>query len=184
MMSRRMWNYRSTGVHFLVGGTRSLRDWESFPVLGSSSQLAAEEPLWWSLPDGNHMALFRDNKKGGFLFRSFSTDDGRTWSLPTQTNFPDATSKLNGLQLTDGRFVLVSNANPRKRDPLVLSLSDDGIVFNRMGYLTGGHRVDYPHVIEHDGFLLVAYASQKQTVEVLKISLSDLGRINNDVAAD
>jgi hypothetical protein len=180
MMSRRAWDYKKTGVQFLVGGVERLDKWESFPVLGSNSELKAEEPLWWSLPDGNLMALFRDNGRSGYLFRSFSTDNGRKWSVPVRTNFPDATSKLNGLRLKDGRYVLVSNANPKQRDPLVLSVSDDGMVFTRMGYLVGGRRVDYPHVIEHDGFLFIAFAGGKQTVEVLRIKLTDLDQIKND----
>jgi predicted neuraminidase len=72
------------------------------------------------------MALFRDNRRSGFLYRSFSTDDGRTWSRPVRTNFPDATSKVHGLRLSDGRYVLVSNANPKKRDPLTIAVSDGG----------------------------------------------------------
>jgi len=178
MMSRRPYDYKQTGVHFLVGGTRGIDQWESFPVLGSSSELAAEEPLWWVLPDGHLTALFRDNRRSGYVYRSFSTDNGRTWSQPTRTNFPDATSKLHGLRLSDGRYVLISNANPRRRDPLVLSISDDGLVFTKMAYLVGGRHVDYPHAIEHDGHLLVAFAGGKQSVEVLKIRLADLAQLD------
>ncbi|MCB0599132.1 MAG: hypothetical protein KDD28_33985, partial [Phaeodactylibacter sp.] len=64
-----------------------------------------------------------------------------------------------------------------KRDPLALSISGDGLVFTKMGYLAGGRHVDYPHVIEHGGYLLVAFASAKQTVEVLKIKISDLDNL-------
>ncbi len=177
MMSRRPHDYKKVGVHFLVGGLEGIDRWESFPVLGSSSELAAEEPLWWVLPDDHLMALFRDNRRSGYLYRSFSTDEGRTWSRPVRTNYPDATSKLHGLRLSDGRYVLVSNANPRRRDPLVVAISDDGMVFTRMGYLVGGRHVDYPHVIEHAGHLLVAFAGGKQTVEVLRIRLADLDRL-------
>jgi len=174
MMSRRTHDYKTTGVHFLVGGIKDIKHWDSFPVLGSSSELTAEEPLWWLLPDDHLMALFRDNSRSGYLYRSISVDDGRTWSKPVQTNFPDATSKIHGLRLSDGRYVLVSNANPKRRDPLVISISDDGLVFNTMVYLVGGRRVDYPHVLEHEGHLLVAFAGGKQTIEVLKIRIIDL----------
>ena len=51
MMSRRTHDYRETVVHFLVGGDKSLNQWESFPVLSSNDGLAAEEPYWWVLPD-------------------------------------------------------------------------------------------------------------------------------------
>lgn len=37
MMSRRTYDYQTTGVHFIVGGVKALDQWESFPVLGSTS---------------------------------------------------------------------------------------------------------------------------------------------------
>ena len=177
MMSRRMHDYKKTGVHFLVGGVKSLDQWESFPVLGTNSKLKAEEPEWWVLPDSNLVAIFRDNSRSGFLHRAFSTDNGRTWSLPAKTNFPDATSKFCGLRLNDGRYALVSNPQPNKRDPLTLSISDDGVVFTKMIYLVGGRWVDYPHVIEHDGHLFIAFAGGKQSVEILKVKLTDVDAV-------
>lgn len=177
MMSRRKFDYTTSGVEFAIGGVRSITDWQSFPVTGSADELTAEEPNWWMLPDSNLVAIFRDNKKSGFLFRSFSSDNGRTWSKPVRTNFPDARSKFASIQLKDGRYVLVSNANPQKRDPLVISLSDDGVVFNKMYYLTGGRHIDYPHVIEYEGHLLIAFAGEKQSVEVMKLRIADLDNI-------
>ena len=177
MMSRRMHDYKDSGVHFLVGGVKSLSDWQSYPVLGSVAELKAEEPDWWILPDNTLAAVFRDNRRSGFLYRALSTDDGRTWSTPVKTNFPDATSKISGLRLKDGRYVLVSNPNPKKRDPLTLSISDDGLVFTKMLYLVGGRHIDYPHVIEHGDSLYIAFAGGKQTVEVLKVKLSDVDAV-------
>jgi hypothetical protein len=51
------------------------------------------------------------------------------------------------------------------------------MVFTKMGYLVGGRQVDYPHVIEHDGYIYVAHASAKQTVEVHRIKISDLDNL-------
>lgn len=177
MMSRRKYDYVKSGVEFLIGGQEKITDWKSYPVLGSADELTAEEPCFWMLPDKNLVALFRDNKGSGFLFRSFSSDNGRTWSKPVRTNFPDARSKFSQTRLKDGRYVVVSNANPAKRDPLVISISNDGVVFDKMIYLTGGRHIDYPHVIEHDGYLLIAFAGEKQSVEVMKVRLTDLDKI-------
>lgn len=177
MMSRRKYDYVKSGVEFLIGGQDKITDWKSYPVLGSADELTAEEPCFWMLPDKNLVALFRDNKGSGFLFRSFSSDNGRTWSKPVRTNFPDARSKFSQTRLKDGRYVVVSNANPAKRDPLVISISNDGVVFDKMIYLTGGRHIDYPHVIEHDGYLLIAFAGEKQSVEVMKVRLTDLDKI-------
>jgi hypothetical protein len=172
MMSRRT---HDRNIYMLTGGRESFYQWKASPVVSyGESELKAEEPYWWVLPDGNLLALFRDNARSGFLFRAFSTNLGRTWTKPVRTDFPDARSKFNGLQLSDGRYVLVSNSNPEKRDPLTLSISNDGLVFDKMGYLIGGRRVDYPHVIEHNGFLLIAFSGGKQSVEILKIRISDL----------
>jgi hypothetical protein len=164
-------------VHFLVGGRQALDQWQSFPVLGTASELKAEEPDWWILPDNRLAAVFRDNRRSGFLYRAISTDDGRTWSQPVKTNFPDATSKVSGLRLRDGRYVLVSNPDPKKRDPLTLSISDDGLVFTKMLCLVGGRRAEYPHVIEHEGSLFIAFSGGKMSVEVLKVKLSDVDAV-------
>jgi hypothetical protein len=177
MMSRRMHDYKTSGVHFLVGGVKSLGDWQSFPVLGSAAELKAEEPDWWILPDHTLAAVFRDNRRSGFLYRAFSTDDGRTWSTPVRTNFPDATSKISGLRLRDGRYVLVSNPNPKRRDPLTLSISNDGLIFTKMLCLVGGRHIDYPHLIEHGDSLFIAFAGGKQSVELLKVRLSDVDAV-------
>lgn len=177
MMSRRPHDYKTSGVHFIVGGVKALDDWRSFPVLGTASELKAEEPDWWILPNNDLAAIFRDNHRSGFLYRSFSADDGHTWSAPVKTNFPDATSKISGLRLRDGRYVLVSNPNPKKRDPLTLSISADGLVFTKMLYLVGGRHIDYPHVIEHEDSLFIAFAGGKQSVEVLKVKLADVDAV-------
>jgi hypothetical protein len=172
MMSRRD---SGGNVHMLVGGTEGIDKWESFPVISyMDEEVHAEEPYWLTLPDDNLVAFFRDNKRSGYLFRAFSTDNGRTWSNPVRTNFPDATSKFIALHLSDGRYVLVSNANPNKRDPLTIAISDDGLVFTKMGYLVGDRHIDYPHMIEHEGHIYVAFGGAKQTVEVLKINIADL----------
>ena len=178
-MSRRAFDYKESGIEFLVGGIKGFDQWESYPVTGSTEEMDPEEPYWWVLPDGKSlMALFRDNRRSGYLYRSFSTDNGRTWSNPVRTNFPDARSKFNGLRMSDGRYVLVSNPNPERRDPLALAISEDGMVFTKMGYLTGGRHIDYPHVIEQDGYLLIAFAgSVKQKIEVLKVKISDLDKL-------
>jgi len=175
MMSRR----DSVGnVYMLVGGAKSFNDWESVPVIRYLDETVhAEEPYWLILPDNNLVAFFRDNKRSGFLYRAFSTDNGNTWSRPVRTNFPDATSKFSGLRLKDGRYVLVSNSNPDKRDPLTIAVSEDGLVFNKMGYLVGTRHVDYPHVIAHGDNLYVAFGGAKQTVEVLKIPLAELDKL-------
>jgi hypothetical protein len=178
MMSRRPYNYSREGVDFLIGGVKGLDQWEAFPV--PQGPLTAEEPYWWELPDGNLMALFRDNRGSGYVFRSFSTDNGISWSQPVRTDFPDARSKFHGVRMSDGRYVLVSNSHPNHRQYLTLAVSDDGMVFDRLYHLVTGDRngVDYPMVMEHEGYLYIAhsggYGGRKQSVEIQRVRISDL----------
>jgi hypothetical protein len=191
MMSRRA---SDRSVSLLIGGVKSLDAWRVVPFSAyrAADGSRPEEPYWWVLPGGAIVGLFRDNSRGGRLLRSFSTDNGRTWTPLARTNFPDATSKFFALQTSRGYWVLVSNPNPQRRNPLCLSISRDGLVFVRMArlpipeqlagvdWVTGSRHdtaayesLQYPHVIEHDGALLVAYSRRKQTVEVLKIPLAE-----------
>ncbi len=176
MMSRRD---GKQDVHYLIGGVAGFNRWQSFPAASyREGKMRPEEPYWWVLPDGRTIAaLYRDNGRSGYLTRGFSTDHGRTWTMPVRTNFPDATSKFSAVRLPDGRYVLVSNSNPKKRDPLTLAVSRDGLVFTSMGYLVGGRHVDYPHVIHHEGHLYVAFATAKQTVEVLRLPVAEVDRL-------
>jgi BNR repeat-like domain len=176
MMSRRDGRQ---DVHYLIGGVQGFDRWQSFPAASyRTGSNRPEEPYWWVLPDGRTIAaLYRDNGRAGFLMRGFSTDHGRTWSVPERTNFPDATSKFSGVRLPDGRYVLVSNPHPKRRDPLTLAVSRDGLVFTAMGYLVGGRHVDYPHVIHQAGLLYIAFATAKQTVEVLRLPVAEVDRL-------
>jgi hypothetical protein len=166
-------------VSIMLGGDKAYNQWESIPLVSYSedAELKPTEPIFWQLPDQRIMALFRDNSSAGFLLSSVSTDDGRTWSKLVQSNFPDASSKFNAVRLADGRYAMVSNPHPKRRDPLALALSDDGIVFNKMIYLVGGRKVDYPDIMTRDGYIFVSFASAKQSVELIRIKISDLDKV-------
>jgi len=172
MMTRRDHQRQVTTI---VGGVRSFDDWEVRPLASYGAEGQPEEPYWYVLPDGKTIVgLLRDNTRSGRLLRTFSTDNGRQWAPIVKTNFPDATSKFFALRTSRGYYVLVSNANPDKRDPLTLAVSQDGLVYTHLFYLVGGRHVDYPHIIEHDGLLLIAFSGAKQTMEVLKVALDDV----------
>lgn len=170
MMTRRDHNGH---VSLLVGGTKGFDQWEIRPLAKYGGQQKPEEPYWYVLPDGkNLVGLIRDNTGSKRLLRTFSADDGQNWSPLVKTNFPDATSKFFSLRTSRGYYALVSNANPRRRNPLTLAISHDGLVYRHLFNLVGGRHVDYPHMIEQNGNLLISFSSAKQTMEVLKVPLA------------
>ena len=181
MMTRRDSRFN---VFVLIGGQKGLDDWQSFPVVERRGVpgFSPDEPIWWAQPDKSLMALYRDNGGSNRIFRSVSTDDGRSWTLPVQTNFPNSTSKLFSIQTSDGRRLLISNANPKLgRRELHLSVSGDGLVFNRMARLSipspRASTLQYPHAIERDGRLLVAFSRNKAQIEVFSIPLAAIGEL-------
>lgn len=192
-MARRDQNFN---VSLLVGGVDSWSRWNERKLVpaDSGTGFRPDEPVLSLLADGRLIALYRDNGKSKRLFRAWSADQGKTWSVPARTNFPDATSKFFTLRTSRGYHVLVSNANPapEQRVPLCVSLSEDGVTYTRMARLpvptspedflprTGVRKAagfQYPHVIEHDGALLIVYSRNMTTIETIKVSLDELERL-------
>lgn len=187
-------------VSVLIGGVRALNDWHVFPVVEVAEVpgFRPDEPIFWPLENGHLYALFRDNGGSQRLFQSSSPDQGRTWKPPVLTNFPNSSSKLFSLKTSRGYRVMVLNANPRiGRRELHLAVSSDDQNFTQLARLNvpspaslpesvsriqkkfsaGIASLQYPHVIEHDGFLLIALSRGKVQTEVFRVALSDIDRL-------
>lgn len=173
-------------VSFLIGGTTAIDQWDVIPFSNYKIEGVGEieEPDWAILPDNRIVCLFRDNKKSNRLLRSFSADNGRSWSLPPAiTNFPNATSKFKFIRTSRGYYVIVNNPYPAGKT-LYLSISYDGMVFTKMFRLSipgifveknlSRELLQYPYIIEQDGSLLISFSRRKQTVEIFMIELDEL----------
>lgn len=139
-----------------------------------------------------HM-LMRVTGKGwqGKLWLTESRDNGTHWSLPTEQNFTDNDSKFHFGQLPDGRFYYVGipdTLHHYERNPLVLSLSDDGMHFNKNyiianepytlkveGLYKGG-QYGYPHTMIYNDEMYVVISRQKEAIEILRFKLDELGK--------
>ncbi len=181
MMTRRDAGFN---VSMLVGGVKSLDDWRVFPVVERKSiaGFSPDEPVWWQQPDHTIIGLIRDNGGSSRLYRTVSTDLGQTWSTPMKTNYPNSTSKVFSLLTSRGYRVLISNANPAVgRRELHLAVSEDGVTFVRMARLgipsDKPSTLQYPHAIEHDGHLFIAFSRNKNITEVLKVPLDEAERL-------
>ena len=133
-----------------------------------------------------HMLLRAELR--GFRWRLWQTDshdDGTTWSPAVETEFTDCNAKFHLGRLPDGRFYYVGNPLAGNRWPLLMSLSEDGMSFDRHLILGEGHwelpqdahrpgEYGYPHTVVHEGALHVIVSRQKRAIEVLRVRLSDL----------
>ena len=144
------------------------------------------EPNLAIRPDGVPVIGFRSQE--GHLFSSTTDDNGATWSSPRRTNFPDSTSRFFFRRLPDGAMIMINNPSARQYDRRVLaiSISDDGVKFNRSMALRhdptrqgfGGERkVDgwqYPNALVWNEMLMVAYSINKEDIAVARIPVDSL----------
>lgn len=108
------------------------------------------ESTWYQLDEGRIMVFWRDEGASLRLYVNHSDDGGQTWSEPVLTDIPDSMSRLYAGRLTDGRYFIVNNAigTLLDRTPLMLLLSNDGVVFNKV-YMVN----DTPCVMRRKGLL-------------------------------
>jgi len=169
----------------------------------------AEPTAAWRLGDGTWVKLFRDNgkkrakslreseeSKSRRNYASFSFDDGKTWTRPTRTNFPDACSRSNAGRLPDGQVYVINNVLPIAtkqggRSLLAISLSRDGLNFDRVAALRfvappmrfeGRSKVigyQYPHSVVVGDDLWAIYSVNKEDIEIARIPVSELESIGD-----
>jgi hypothetical protein len=123
------------------------------------------------------------------LLRSFSFDDGVTISIPKRTNFSDGKSRRAVMRLSDGRYIMSSNAidsgDISIRTHLMLSVSDDGYTYDRVYILRGEPTVpkygvpglerqgyQYPQFLEKDDDLWVIYSRNKEDIQISRVPLN------------
>ncbi len=164
----------------------------------------AEPAPAWQLADGTWVRLYRDSgaksaktlreeeaSKSRRNYVSFSFDDGKTWTTPTRTSFPDACARSNAGKLPDGQVYVINNVLPLStkkggRSLLAISLSRDGLTFDRMAvirFVAPAPRYEgrsksigyaYPHSAIAGNHLWVIYSVNKEDIEIARIPLSEL----------
>ena len=141
------------------------------------------EPCPYVRKDGTIVCPFRN--QSGFLYASVSRDNGKTWSVPQQTDFPDSMARFSTGRLPDGGIYLINNPGPGRmnRSLLTIALSDDGKVFDRAWLIRGepttqrfkgkGKRDgwQYPSSLVWNNSLFVAYSVNKEDVAITRIAL-------------
>ncbi len=133
--------------------------------------------------------VFRDQDSSFKVLAAESEDNGKTWTKPAVTNMPDARAKQSAGNLSDGRAFLVNNpSGSKQRTPLVLTLSQDGYLFDTayllktenelppMQYEGKYKRIgfSYPKSIVWQNHLWVSYAVNKEDIEVTSVALENL----------
>jgi len=137
-----------------------------------------------------HMLLrATDDGYKGRLWQTNSYDNGAHWAGAVEASFTDNDSKFHFGRLPNGDYYYVGipdTLHRSQRNPLVLSVSKDGVHFDRH-YTIADERYDikkeglwkegeygYPHTIIYEGYMYVIFSRMKESVEVIRFKLNQL----------
>jgi hypothetical protein len=179
--------WRMTGIYPSSQADSIVDDSESFKKLYEvdARPVATCEGAFYQTDDDVLHMLLRTNTDR--LWVTESADDGLTWSEPRSTGFSDNATKFHFGRLPKGRYYYVGSPDPQprgKRERLILSLSDEGVRFDRHLILAnagtpyepraeGMHKggdYGYPHTLVHEGALHVIVSRRKEAIEVRQIA--------------
>lgn len=148
------------------------------------------EPSWFYRSDSAVVMIFRDQASTFKKLGSISYDRGKTWSTPVLIDTPDSRAKQSAGNLPDGTAFMVNNPSGNKdRFPLVITLSKEGFIFNKAFAVRYGDKTmqplryagkykrpgfSYPKSVVWGDFLYIAYATNKEDVELTQIPLRSL----------
>lgn len=134
---------------------------------------------------GRILALLRDQGRQG-IRRSWSEDEGVTWSPPDTIGLPNPGAAVAATDLDDGRILLVYNHSRENRTPLSLAVSqDDGETFQKVVDLESGPGgFSYPAILQsRDGLVHVVYTYNRKTIRHLTFHKSWLAQPSGRPAA-
>jgi hypothetical protein len=176
---------------FYTDDPLGVRGWRRgrISLLENDGKVSRElEPSLFSRGDCIVM-VFRDQASTFRQLAAESCDAGVTWSSPVVTDMPDSRAKQSAGNLPDGTAFLVNAPRrDRVRIPLALTLGTDGRTFDRAYLLRG--EVDlqprryeglykrpgyhYPKSVIWRDHLYIAYATNKEDVELTRVPLASL----------
>ncbi len=187
--------HTSPGLHvkpFYTDDPLGITGWTQgeFENLPTTKAVSREiEPSWFLRPNGDLVMVFRDQDSSYQTIVSVSENDGVSWTDPELAAFPDSRSKQSAGNLPNGDVFRVNNPrNTKIRSPLVVSLSKDGVVFDRAWLLRGGDDLQalryegkyksigysYPKSVIWGDYLYVGYATNKEDVQISRVPWKNL----------
>lgn len=143
---------------------------------GNECIIQCIQPTLWESESGIH-ALLRTS--AGAVYRSDSTDGGRTWSNTLRTALPNNNSGIDVTKTPDGVLWLVSNPvgeNWGARSPLTLQRSDDdGESWSEALVLEpyGGEDAEfsYPAIVADGNTLHITYTNCRLNISYWRVEL-------------
>ncbi|WP_404330300.1 exo-alpha-sialidase [Mesobacillus maritimus] len=152
------------------------------------------------LEDG-HLVAFMRSRFADSIYRSESTDNGDSWTVPQPTTLPNNNASISAIKLDNNAIAIAYNANaannpefgkvawPGLRNPVVVSVSEDGgntwpigrIIEHAEGFIgaenkTNNSQFEYPTIYQDaEGLLHLVYAYKNRIcVKYTSFSVEDI----------
>lgn len=160
------------------------KTWEKIGPINDGKNPSAIQPAILIHSDGKLQALTRT--KETFIYETFSSDNGKTWSALTPSTMPNNSSGLDAVTLKDGRHLLVYNHvlpdsswknGKGPRTPLNVAISKDGKNWFAAAILEDSpiSQYSYPAVIQtKDGMVHIVYTWRRKRIKHVQLDPSKL----------
>ncbi|KIL41460.1 neuraminidase (sialidase) [Gordoniibacillus kamchatkensis] len=131
--------------------------------------------LWESKPGTVHMML---RSSEGRIYRSDSTDYGKTWCAAYATDLPNNNSGIDVAKTADGSLVLIYNPvgiNWGPRSPLVLRVSkNNGATWGEQFVLEdGAGEYSYPAILADGDDICLTYTWRRENIAFCKLRITN-----------
>jgi predicted neuraminidase len=146
--------------------------WQQRSTLATPLPYRVLQPSIALLEDGRLLAVMRNSERG-WLWASYSDDDGRTWTTPADSGFANPASPAALLRLASGNLALVFNDSNEVRRPLSIALSgDDGLTWQAAHVLVDGPgEYAYPSAVQTpDGVIHIVYSHDREYIGHIEVN--------------
>lgn len=138
---------------------------ESEPIYSLPGNI---QPSPQQMPDGSIVCYFRPRGGRHEIWKSISTDNGRTWAPLENGGIQNPSTRSDYILTKRGNFVIACNDHPTERTPFIVALSTDrGQTWCKKKILESGPPwYCYASVIQsRDGKIHVAYDCRRQAIK-------------------
>lgn len=131
------------------------------------------QPTLWESAEGVHMLV---RTSASDIYRSDSSDSGRTWSPAYSIGLPNNNSGVDVVRMDDGRLVLIYNPvglNWGPRSPLIIRMSKDNGATWGIPFILEREpgEYSYPAIVAKGRTLHIAYTWKRETIAYWKITV-------------
>lgn len=133
------------------------------------------QPVLVRLTQANLAIFFRPCSDPALIWRSLSTDDGTTWSVPMKTPLPNPLSGLSAFTAGNSIAVVYNHSHEHRRYPLSISVTrNGGTTWEEPWSLESiEHEVSYPSTAKGDfGIIHCVYTFNRRMIKYVSLKES------------